>query len=182
MKRFLVLCSMVFILLVGGTSVWAHDSVYDGTIELSLEQMTEISHSDADPWKGTLSLTVTNIGTNEWGDFHFSINSDVYANVFFTDEVIPTMSKDIDNYYYVISDDGYSLDFFYDEDPVGTGESVTFNIFTNNTTDNNGLFYVSMWPSPVDSSQGSTVPVPSTVCLLGIGLLVMTRTLRDDQI
>ncbi len=171
---------MVFILLVGGTSVWAHD--VSESFELELGDMVDIRHDDQNPYKGTLSLTVTNIGTVAWGDFHFSIDSDLYAGLFFTDEVTPTMSKDIDNYYYVISDDGYSLDFFYDEDPVGTGESVTFNIFTDNTTDNNGLFYVSMWPSPVDSSQGSTVPVPSTVCLLGIGLLVMTRTLRDDQI
>ena len=33
----------------------------------------EEGHYDADPWKGFANISVTNTGTEAWGDFHFSI-------------------------------------------------------------------------------------------------------------
>jgi len=124
----------------------------------------ELTHQDADPWKGLLTVNVTNTGTEAWGDFHFQIfqvpgnPGNVVFDVAGPNQ--PTSSQD--PLQWSLSADSKSLDLFFYGDPVFSGESATFSVFTDNTTNQVPFFGVLVYPTPV--------PIPAAAWLLGTGI------------
>lgn len=124
-------------------------------------------HEDADPFKGSIILTVENTGTEAWKDFHFEFYQvgDPIDNVFFvvTSPNEPTSSQS--GLGWTLSLDGHTLDLYFSSDPVLPGEFATFNVYTDNTTDQVPVFGTSYYPT--------IVPEPGTFWLLGAGLIGM---------
>ena len=181
-KLFLTIICFAFgiFLLTGPLPVWADDV----SITTSFDDVgggdnaQQTGHDDKDPFKGWLNLTVQNTGTEAWGDFHFEIyqvpGQGSVANVDFivSDEYEPTSSQSpltwsVDNN--VV---GAKLDLYFYSDPVLSGETANFKIYTDNTVDK-VFFGVLYYPTPV--------PVPSAMVLLGsgiVGLLGIRRKFR----
>ena len=151
--------------LFGPTSVWADSVTIDTPYELALGEQDFVLHDDADPFKGSVTLTVTNTGVDLWGDFHFQI-PDEYSSVIFRDDegVSPSMSG-VNDYRYIITNDSHNLDFYFYTDPVGQNDSVMFQVYTDNTADQLTSFSMTIAPSPV--------PLPGAVWLLASGLFGM---------
>jgi hypothetical protein len=152
--------------LMGPVRVWADDidvtTSFDG-VGIGVAEQSD--HTDADPWKGWLNLTVTNDGDEAWGDFHFEIFqvSSPVDNVDFivSSPYEPTSSQSgltwvVDN-----ATVGATLDLYFYSDPVMPGDTASFKVYTDNTT-NKIRFGVLFYPTPV--------PIPSAVWLLGSAL------------
>jgi len=151
-------------LLSGSNSIYAHSIEILDPFEMSLGDPEFIDHYDEDPWKGTLTLTVQNSGIDPWGDFHFQISNPTNGYVIFRDDdgFVPAMSG-TDDYRYEIVNGGLDLNFFFYDDPVYQNESVTFSIYTDNTSQQLSFFRVAMEATPV--------PLPGAFWLLGSGLI-----------
>lgn len=152
------------LLLVGFClSAQAHDMVINGLefATLGTAATQTANHADSDPWKGYAFVSVTNTGTQPWGDFHFEIIGAGIENVHFDTSVGLASSQtlsgwDVDNVAV-----GAKLDLYFYGDPVLPGQTATFDIYTDNTLDNVSFFGMAMYPTPV--------PEPMTVVLLGLG-------------
>ena len=162
-----LLLALLISLLMGSASAWAHSATIEEPYLMELGQSLTVEHSDQDDWKGTLTLTVTNTGEDAWGDFHFYLpeNGDVYFGE------SASITSGVSDYDFDFS--LYALDFYFYDDPVTTGESLTFELYTDNTTGKLSLFGISMEASPV--------PVPSAVWLLGAGLIGLIGIRRRQR-
>ena len=159
MKR-AFLCLFGMMLLIGPANVWAHSQIISSPITLELGETFDIRHDDYSDWKGTLSLTVTNTGSEAWGDFHFYLLSADDSVVF--DDTLSVMTG-ASSFSSWLTDDGHTLDFYFYDDPVYTGESLSFEVYTDNTASELSFFNVSLEASPV--------PAPGAFFLLGSGLI-----------
>lgn len=157
---------VVFLLLfcgviAGPSSVWAHTIEEPILLNMELGIPWEMEHIDIDPFKGLLTLTITNTGVDAWGDFHFYLDPE--KNVVFGEGLgAPTMAG-VSNYDYSFGDLYHTLNFSFYDDPIESGTSATFIIYTDNTKDQLSLFSISMEASPV--------PIPAAAWLLCSGLL-----------
>lgn len=161
-------------LLWAPTTVLAHSFVINEPLTMSLGDMEVIQHDDQDDWKGILTLTVTNTGDDPWGDFHFLLTSPTDGSVVFRDDdgYVPNMTG-VSSYTYDITDSGLGLDFTFYSDPVHKDESVTFNIYTDNTSKKLSFFQMSIEPSPV--------PIPGAVLLFASGFTAVIGFLRRKK-
>ncbi|MBC8378969.1 MAG: PEP-CTERM sorting domain-containing protein [Planctomycetes bacterium] len=181
MRKFSLLFAILSVCLIS-TSFADNGS---GTVDtLTLGQVLDYTensallHNDQDVgygFKGTYTLTVTNTGTEAWGDFHFEISNGFGGNansVLFTDLALgginPTSSQSgltwlVDNPVGDLS----SIDLFFYSDPVGAGETATFVVYTDNTAEELSWFGMCVYPTPV--------PEPATLSLLGLGALTLLR-------
>jgi len=127
------------------------------------------THEDGIPFKGSITLTVTNTGTEAWGDFHFEFFSVGYAidNVHWEvatpyeptkDGSTVGLSWSVDNVSV-----GATLDLYFYGNPVLPTQSVTFVVYSDNTTDNVPFFGTLYYPTPV--------PEPATALFLALGLV-----------
>ena len=166
----LILLLLGFFVLSSPLPVLAHDFTMEdleiGGVGEGFE--IEAGHEEEDPFKGWLNIEVTNTGDESWGDFHFQIiqwGSETVENVDFivADPNQPTSSQD--GLTWVVDNDtvGATIDLYFYSDPVLPGESATFSVYTDNTTDENSWFGVCFHPTPV--------PVPSAVLLLVTGII-----------
>lgn len=156
--------------------VWAHDGSI--TLDLGLGEFFDWEHEDADPFKGFAEVTVTNTGTEPWGDFHFEfydpLEDQDISNLAFLDSsssdpcaVDPTSSQS--GLTWTIDNDvvGATMDLFFYNDPVFPSETATFTVYTDNTTDPLPWFGLQIYPTPV--------PEPATIGFLGLGGLLLRR-------
>ena len=167
-----LIVSLVSVTLCPVPAALAHDD--DIVLTFSDYTPQTGTHEDADPFKGWLDLTVTNNMSEPWGDFHFEITDvgwDVSAVDFLVDPPWePTSSQSplswvVDNEAY-----GATLDLFYYSDPVLPGETATFSVYTDNTTEEVPFFGWCIYPTPV--------PEPASLSLLVLGGLLVARRRR----
>ncbi len=162
LKFILSTCFAIFLLVIIGTApVWAHD-MDAGDFELfdmSVVQLPE--HVDAVPYKGTLTLTVTNSTSSAWTDFHFMIF--MGEAVFDVTAVPPSWDRGA-GLSWDLGADPQTLDLYFVSNPVAIGEDVTFNIYTDNTAPPQNNFAVGFYPT-------NSVPIPSAIWLMGSALV-----------
>jgi hypothetical protein len=170
---FSVLAALLF---AGAPSVWAHSVTIDTPFLFSgsgYDSNQQVIHNDQDPWKGFVTMTATNTGSQSWTDFHFGIlsaGSDV-SHVYFQGDV-PTVTVNgsnillqwtANNNTVYGSPFGATLDLYFSQ-LVAPGQSATFTVYTDNTQ-NKVNFAMLFYPTV------SPVPIPGAVWLLGSGLL-----------
>ena len=148
-------------LVAGASSVWAHTIEDPILLNMELGIPKEIEHVDESPYKGLLTLTITNIGTDAWGDFHFYLNPE--ETVVFGEGLGGPYMTGVSGFGSTYEDDFHTLNFFFYGDPIETGEAATFTIYTDNTRDTYNSFSMSMEASPI--------PIPAAAWLLCSGLL-----------
>jgi hypothetical protein len=166
----LILFALGTLLLMQPLSVWACDfSLITDIGGVGQGYKQEPEHTEGDPWnyKGWMNIEVTNTGTEAWGDFHFEIFQvgESVENVDFdvSSPNEPTSSQTgltwlVDNVAV-----GATLDLFFYSDPILAGETATFSVYTDNTTDKVPFFGTAFYPTPV--------PIPGAIWLLGTGLI-----------
>ena len=132
------------------------------------DEIQTTHHEDADEYGGWVNINVTNTGTESWGDFHIFLfgipNYDITTMSFEDTEVSFTPSSSQDATWAIGTDTATgaaTIDFFFYDDPVLSGESATFNAYTNNP-DLLDYFGVAAYPTPV--------PLPGAAWLILTGL------------
>lgn len=172
MNRMSKASALIAICLVGW---WSGSAVaHDGAWSLDIDDWGtyNVTHEDADPWKGFASFTVKNSSqSNYWTDFHFQVfaASGDATLVAILDPPTPTTSQS--PYTYVIGSTPQglaTLDYYFPLDPVGPGETATFTFYTENTAVPNLWFGLCMVPTPE----------PGSLALLAIGGLLVLRKRR----
>lgn len=167
MKKILVASLISLSLFVFTANVFADDGSWTTTIDAWAG--TQLGHNDADPWKGLGTLTVTNTMEESWGDFHFQV-IDFLANVVFEESTFIKMKDSEGATYtgYTYSITGtQNLDFYFYDNPVLPGETVSFQFYTNNTINKHTWFGLLAYPTPV--------PEPMTLGLLSLGAIALFR-------
>ena len=169
---------LAILLFFVATPVFAHDGSW--TESLTDWDPITLGHDDYDPWKGTATLTVTNSMTEQWGDFHFAIYEITNpGSVIFTTGGTIEMLDNLGNPYAGGLGVGYNynittsqtLDFTFYSNPVNSGQTVTFKVYTDNTSMQNDWFGLTVYPTPI--------PEPATITLLGLGVLSVMRKRRS---
>ena len=147
---------------------------HNETITTSFTDFTaqEVENYDESPYKGYLTLSVTNNTDVAWGDFHFYLfdipgydyGSYGGSDVFFVDgdcgwekegasNCDPTKDPgSLDSW--TISNSGKNLDLFYYSNPVNSGQTVTFEVYRDNSANELPFgvgFYPTVVPEPVSS-------------------------------
>ncbi len=170
-RKYFQIAVVGFAALAVATAAYGHDGSWEGDIGgTGPGFIVEVDHEDATPWKGWMTVDVTNTGDEPWGDFHFGIfdptggGQDI-SNVHFLDASLggndPTSSQD--PFTWVIDNEvvGATIDLFFYSDPVLPGDPATFTVWTDNP-DHLLSFGVCFYPTPV--------PEPASLALLSLGL------------
>lgn len=172
--RFTSCAALVLAMVVASLApAFAHDGSFGSPtepIELStFDGQNFIHENEQFPWKGNAFIYVKNTSAVAWGDFHFKIiswNGDNISNVDFKDAsmggVDPISTQSPLSWTINNTVVGAELSLYFYSDPVYPGQVATFQIYTDNTTDN-VQFGLCMFPSQV--------PEPSTLAGLAGGFV-----------
>ncbi len=167
--RALLWCGVVGVMFMASAAV-AHDGDVVTSFDAFVPQ--EYIHEDADPFKGWINVTVTNTGSEPWGDFHFGIFDPIggqnISNVHFLDEPPYEPYSSQNPLTWLIDNEvvGATIDLFYYADPVMPGETADFHVYTDNP-DQLSFFGVLLYPTPV--------PEPASLALLAFGAAMLIR-------
>ena len=170
---FAIVCGCAALLMA--STAQAHDAfiITSFADDMAAQQW---EHADATPFKGWVNVTVTNTGSQPWGDFHFQIYDPIgtqdISNVSFLDSTTtppgpnPTSSQvpftwTIDNVSI-----GAKMDLYFYSAPVLPTQTATFSVWTDNP-DYLSFFGVMLYPTPV--------PEPASLVLLGFAALLIRR-------
>ena len=153
MKKISLLIAIFSICLVS-TSFAHYELFVESTMELS--ESIDLVHNDADPWKGWIDVTVTNTGTDPWGDFHFELKD---TTGFFSDAMTDWAGA-------TWNVSATVVDFEFYGNAMEQNDSATFSVYTNNPNQFS-FFTMCITPTPV--------PEPVTLSLLGFGSLALLR-------
>jgi hypothetical protein len=155
----------------------AHDASWTGSIMgLGAGVAVPVTHQDATPFKGYMSINVTNNGPAAWGDFHFGfydpIGGQDITNLAFLDSattpVGPSPTSTQAPLSWIINNTvvGATCDLYFYSNPVLPGQTANFTVYTGNP-DHLSWFGVMIYPTPV--------PEPAACALLGLALLMRRR-------
>src|SRR3989339_838713 len=147
---------------------WAHNGTFDDvqvdtwTGIPSLVHYETIDNPDSE-FKGWAYFIVKNTMDEAWTDFHIQINSWASVNSVYIGDATMSWSD------YTVSYSNYNsygpreADFLFNSTPVQPNQTVTFAIYTDNTTNNNEWFGFCLYPTPE----------PATLAILGLGATFM---------
>jgi hypothetical protein len=169
---------MVFVAPASADNALLSDTSFGGVgSEVAITVIhTEPDNQVPEDHKGWATITVTNTGTQAWGDMHFSIAGAGVSSVDWIDgglfdptyklNNVPTaMTWVIDN---VAAN--ATLDMYFYANPVNPGQSATFSAYTDNTKEMLPFFGLCVYPTPV--------PEPATLAMLSFGGLMFFRKRR----
>ncbi|MBM4104675.1 MAG: PEP-CTERM sorting domain-containing protein [Planctomycetes bacterium] len=172
MKKFV----FAALILLGVAGVSQADDASIAYPVMTLSDVFYWDHNpDLDPFKGFATVTVTNTGTDPWGDFHFQIYNGWGGNatsVLFKDASLggqdPTSTQAGLTWLIGTTVGGYSkLDLYFYNNPVNPGNTASFTVYTDNTSQKLSWFGMMIYPTPV--------PEPATMLLMGLGGVVFFR-------
>jgi hypothetical protein len=175
MKRGLFILAFSFVYFICG-SAFGHlleIGDYNSSTPFELVDWTEqqFEHQDEDPFKGWAFVYVKNTSQTAWGDFHFEIydydDADISNVHFIVDSPYQPVSSQTGLSWLVNNDVvGATLDLYFYSDPVLPNEIATFQVYTDNTTDevNFGL-----------QIHPTEVPEPASLLLFGLGGFALFR-------
>lgn len=158
------------------------DDVTIGTtnnpIELNgLSASYSAEHADATPFKGWAFVTVKNMGSEAWGDFHFKIfaypgGSNDISQVSFLDASMndslggpgydPTSTQSSTTWTIDNNIVGAEMSLYFYSDPVAPGETASFSVYTDNTA-SHANFGLMMWPSTIVPEAGSLLALSTGI-------------------
>ena len=156
-------------LFLGTAPAWGHSFSYSTDVScVGSGCAVFLDHEEADPFKGWANITVTNTGTEAWGDFHleiFQVTGETVEDVAFIVDAPYQPTSTQSGLTWVVDNVsvGATLDLFFYSDPVLPTETATFSVYTDNTTDEVSFFGTSFYPTPI--------PEPGTFGLLAAGLI-----------
>ena len=174
MVRSLGVLAVLSVMLVGVSAAYAHDADITTSFNgVGAGVAEQVSHGDADPWAGWVNVSVTNTGSDPWGDFHFEIYDPIggqnISNVDWQEAIgldpystQTDLSWAIDN-----TPAGAKIDLYYYNDPVLPGETAEFHVYNVNP-DMLSFFGIMFYPTPV--------PEPGSLFLLALGAVALKRS------
>ena len=174
MASLTVACVGLLLAIGVPSAAWAHSFSYSTVLGCTgFDCAVSLDHEDSNPFKGWANITIQNTGTEVWGDFHFEIfEVSGFGSVENVDFIVaspyePTSTQS--GLTWVVNNTvvGATLDLFFYSDPVNPGETATFSVYTDNSTDKLGFFGTMFYATPV--------PEPGTFLLLGLGLIGISR-------
>ncbi len=149
----------------------------------------DLTHVDADPYKGWATLYLKNICGADWGDFHLKIIGTYLDHVNFCDNWGGDYSYEPqlwikEGYSYVQDTDltwtidndsihGATINLFFYGDPIDSGDQAYIKVYTDNTWNK--------WPSFELSGYATPVPEPATLTLVGLGVVGLLLRARNKM-
>jgi len=179
-REFAIILTGIVVLTFLPLPAAAHDETLPDTdfSGVGTGYKVDFQHDDEDPFKGWVSITVTNKSTIDWTDFHVEIfqvsGQGAVDNVHFLEGTYESQNVDpkyslSTNYTWDIDNDvvGATLDYYFPSAVIAPDAQATFQFYTDNS-DQVDIFGMAMYPTPE--------PATAAVVLLGgAGLLFRRR-------
>lgn len=171
--------------VISCTYVFAHDGTLDpatftGDTFVSVDRRHDEPPDGTPPddFKGWADITITNMMTQDWGDFHFELTDfELEPSVYFVhdDPAYAPWAEGLTDY--SVEFDAWTMiggnmqpqqvNFLFYDYPATYADQLTFHVYTDNTTNTNAWFSMTIYPTPV--------PEPATLALFALGAFAVLR-------